>query len=252
MKRNVERKIGGQSNRDDAKPPEKPVSETVGDSAADSLPEASERATDESRAPGEPLEARDTAADTSGSDPFANLDRLRLSQDFAAMAGVKPVITTVAERKPHRQEFIRVRPGAEWCFETVCFVDKETRETYLVDPSILSALPGEVQPVVLRVAISRNSPVPFIWPVPLPRTEGRPCRWHESAREAARVGESNWVCIKADMSAGCYVPHVAEGNLPEPEWPDDLTLQDLLRLAFRDRFIRDIDHPLLQRLRGAV
>jgi hypothetical protein len=252
MKRKGTEDMDDQGNIDSVKPPEKPTSETEGDSAAASESEPGERATSESRAPDEHSGAGGAAEDSSDSDPFADMDRLRLSQNFEAMAGVKPVITTVAERKPHRQEFIRVRPGAEWCFETVCFVDKETNETYLVDPSIISALPSEVRPVVLRVAISRNSPVPFIWPVPLPSSEGRPCSWHESARQAARLGETKWVCVKSDKSASCYVPHVAEGNLPDPEWPADLTMQDLLRLAFRDRFIRDIDHPLLKRLQGAV
>jgi hypothetical protein len=31
-----------------------------------------------------------------------------------------------------------------------------------------------------------------------------------------------------------------------------VTLDKLLELAFRDRFIEDIDHPVLRRLRGEV
>ena len=54
------------------------------------------------------------------------------------------------------------------------------------------------------------------------------------------------------MSAGCYVPFVAAAKLPEPEWPNDLTMNDFLRLAFQGRFIRDMSHPCLQRLRGEI
>ena len=183
-------------------------------------------------------------------DPFANLDALRLSQDFAAQAAVRPVFTMIPVRKPNRQEFIRVRPGNEWRFETGTFKDEDSGEFYMVSPPLWFELPGEVKPTCLVTAISRNSPVPFLWPIPMPGPDGRPNRWHESAAEAARHAERNWLRVVADMSAGCYVPHVAAGNLPEPEWPEDLTLAELLKLAFRDRFIGDVDHPALRRLRG--
>lgn len=187
-------------------------------------------------------------------DPFdpSNLHRMKLSQDFASMAAVKPVITSVAVRKPNKHEFVRVRAGAEWRFETGCYTEKETRETYLVAPELWSAMPGDVTPTALVVAISRNSPVPFLWPLALPSSDGRPSRWHESAVESARLAESQWVRSVADMSAGCYVPFVAAAKLPEPEWPNDLTMADLLRLAFQGRFIRDMSHPCLQRLRGEI
>ena len=82
--------------------------------------------------------------------------------------------------------------------------------------------------------------------------DGRPNRWHESGIEAARLSESQWLRSVADMSAGCYVPFVAAAKLPEPEWPADLKMSDLLRLAFQGRFIRDTSHPCLQRLRGEI
>jgi hypothetical protein len=184
-------------------------------------------------------------------DEFDNLDKLRLSQNFSEMTDVKAVITVVAVHKPHRHEFVRVRPGAEWHFETGCFTDKESRETYLIIPSLWSVLPGEVQPTVLYLAMSRNSPVPFLWPCSLPSSDGRPNRWHESAIEAARLAETQWLRVMSDMSAGCYVPYIAQGSLPEPEWPE-LSFQELMRLAFRDRFIRDTEHAVLRRLRGDV
>ena len=122
-------------------------------------------------------------------DPFdpSNLSRMKLSQDFATMAAVKPVITSVAVRKPNKHEFVRVRPGAEWRFETGCFIEKESRETYLVTPDLWPAMPGDVTPTGLVVAMSRNSPVPFLWPLVLPSSDGRPNRWHESGIEAARL-----------------------------------------------------------------
>jgi hypothetical protein len=60
-----------------------------------------------------------------------------------------------------------------------------------------------------------------------------------------------WVRITANMSLGAYDIYEATGNLPDPVWPD-LPFPDLLRIAFRDRIVDRVDHPLIQRLRGAV
>jgi hypothetical protein len=43
----------------------------------------------------------------------------------------------------------------------------------------------------------------------------------------------------------------AVGELTEPEWPD-LPFAEILRLTFKDRFIRSTDHPVLRALRGEV
>ena len=184
-------------------------------------------------------------------DPFANLELLRLSQDFAAAANVRPMLTTIGVRKPNKHEFVRVRPGEEWRFQTGTFTQKESRETYLVAPDLWSAMPGEIQPTLLVVAISRQSPVPFIWPLPLPGADGRPNRWHEAGIEAARLAESKWVRVVADMGAGCYVPYAAQGDLPAPTWPD-MMMPELMRLAFGQRFIDDLSHPVFRQLRGEV
>lgn len=185
-------------------------------------------------------------------DPFANLESLRLSQDFSGMANVKTVLTSIAVRKPNRHEFVRVRAGDGWKFSTATFTDKELRETYLVSPNIREQLAGEVTPTALFLTISRNSPMPFLWPIPLPGPDGRTNRWYESAFEAAKLAEQSWLRVAADMSAGCYIPQVAQGELPDPVWPEDLALESYLRLAFKDRMISDFQHPMLRRLRGEI
>ena len=43
--------------------------------------------------------------------------------------------------------------------------------------------------------------------------------------------------------------HATRAELAEPAWPAK-TFGDLLKVAFRDRFIDSIDHPVLKRLRG--
>jgi hypothetical protein len=41
----------------------------------------------------------------------------------------------------------------------------------------------------------------------------------------------------------------AAADLPAPVWPDH-TLQDLIRVAFKERLIDRADHPVLKRLWG--
>jgi hypothetical protein len=37
---------------------------------------------------------------------------------------------------------------------------------------------------------------------------------------------------------------------PTPEWPDHLPFREMLKIAFRDRIVDGLDHPVLKRLRG--
>jgi len=53
------------------------------------------------------------------------------------------------------------------------------------------------------------------------------------------------------MALGAYDLNEATSNLPDPEWPD-LSFQDILQIAFRNHIVDHADHPVVQRLRGAV
>ena len=185
--------------------------------------------------------------DHEGDDPF-DLNKLRLSQDFGATLGVKKALLTVPVRKPGRQDFFRVHPGEDWRLETVILELKEERETYLVDPSLWGQLPGELIPKVLYTVINRQG-VLMLWPIRLPGEDGRHDEWNRSALEAAEMAQKEWIRMVANMSLGANEVYRAVADIPDPEWPDT-TFQEVLRIAFKDRFIRSIDHPVLRRLRG--
>lgn len=187
------------------------------------------------------------AVDDVAPDPFDPAS-LRLGQDFGASLGVKKVVTVVPCRKPHNQEFVRVRPGEDYRIETAVFEDKINRESFLVDRGLWSELAGIICQVCLFTAVSRQANV-FLWQVKLPGADGRSNAWNDSALSAARLAETRWVRVSSNMPAGMYDVFEAASGLSEPEWPD-LTFTELLRISFRDRFIRDINHPLLRALRG--
>lgn len=180
-------------------------------------------------------------------DPF-DVESLRLGQDFASALNVKKVVTVVRCRKPNRQEFVRVRPGAEWRLETAAFEDKVQRETYLVDRPMWSDLNGEIIPVCLFLAINRQKDL-FLWPLRLPGSDGRSNSWNDSAAAAAQLAQRVWVRIAANMAAGMYDAYEASGDLADPEWPD-LSFHEILHLSFKDRFIKSADHVVLRQLRG--
>ena len=173
---------------------------------------------------------------------------LRLGQDFGESVAVKKVLMVVPCRKPNRHEFVRVRAGAEWRLETAAFEDKVNRETYLVDRALWPDLAGEINPVCLFLAISRQGDV-FLWPAKMPGVDGRSNNWNDSALAAASLAETKWVRVAANMGAGMYDAYQASGELSDPEWPD-LSLSAILKLAFKDKFLRDVDHPVLKALRG--
>ncbi|MDB4409322.1 hypothetical protein N9235_00710 [Gammaproteobacteria bacterium] len=182
-------------------------------------------------------------------DPFSP-DSLRLSQDFSANIGVKKAIISVPVRKPDRQWFIRTHPAEDMRLETAVLELKDDREIYLVSPEMRSELPGEVAPKVLMTTISRQG-VLFLWPLRLPGEDGRLDEWGRSALEVARMASDQWIRVSANMSLGAYDSFIATGDLPEPEWPD-MDLQKILKLAFRDRYIDSPEHPVVERLRGAL
>lgn len=180
-------------------------------------------------------------------DPF-DVSKLHLGQNFAEAAGVKKALLTVPVRKPGRQDFIRIHPAPEYRLETAVLELKEERETYLVAPQLWPELPGELAPKVLYLATNRQK-VLFLWPIRLPGEDGRIDEWNASALEAAAIAQDRWIRVAANMSLGAYEVYYATGDLPEPEWPEQ-SFQDILKIAFKGRFITALDHPAIRRLRG--
>jgi hypothetical protein len=193
---------------------------------------------------------KDGAIDkTPPKDPGAfDLSRLRLSQNFSESLNVKKAILTVPVRKPDRQWFIRVRPGEEWRFQTAVLELKDERETYLVDRPLWEELAGEVIPKVLFTAVNRHD-ICFLWPLRLPGADGRLDAWNQSGLEAAELATKSWISVRANMQLGAYEIFEAAGEVPEPTFPEH-SLEQLVKIAFKNKLIASTDHPVLRRLRG--
>lgn len=180
-----------------------------------------------------------------------NLDALRLSQDFDAEVGGKKLLTTVSVRKPKRQEFVRVHPDPAWQLPAALLEVEEDRESYLVAAALQQALKGEVQPVDLVTAMNRSGLL-FLWPVKRAKEGKRDNAWLTSAQAGARLAQKHWVKVASNRDLAAYEIIQAAGHYPDPEWPADLVFDDLVKLAFKDHVIRDMQHPVLRRLRGEI
>jgi hypothetical protein len=187
-------------------------------------------------------EARPKKVEEVAPQPEANnefdLRNLRLDQNFVETAGVKRLLTTVPVRKPGKQDYVRVHPHPDYRANVALLELKDDREVYLLTPAMAQELPGEFFMATLYVTINRQN-VLFLWPM----------EWHRSAAEAAERAMTKWVRVQPNMSLGAYEIDIAGVTHSDPVWPE-FTLQDLIPIAFRDRLVNRIDHPVVQRLRG--
>ena len=184
-------------------------------------------------------------------DPFDPVS-LRLGSDYSEGLGVRKEINTIPNRKPHKSEWFRVRPGEEWRLQTaVLELEKGVeRSTYLVVPALWPELSGEISPAMLLTCVNRAGDL-FLWRVKLPGPDGRSNTWVESSLQIAAAAETTWCRMTADMGNGIYAHFVPTAELPDPKWPA-MPFPAMLKIAFRDRMIDTLDHPVIRDLRGGA
>jgi hypothetical protein len=165
---------------------------------------------------------------------------------------VEEVVTTIHVGKPGREAYIRTHPdrqGLHW-FRTFVLDLKDDREVWLVGKALRTQLVAEpaFQARLLVTSVTVRGEV-FVWPLRLPGADGRLDEWGQSALNAAETARTRWLRVFTIPGSTGYKCQAAKGNLPEPRWPE-LSPEELFRIAFRNHFVNDLDHPVLKRLRG--
>jgi hypothetical protein len=183
-------------------------------------------------------------------DPF-DPEALRLTQDFSGIVGVKKELTTVRLKRPGKQTWFRCHPSPEYRISPLATIQlKDEGECYVVAPVLVPELSNEIVFVTLYTVIDRHSVV-SLWPIPLPPPDGKDNEWWLSAREAAERAMTSWTRIVSNRQLGAYELFTAPPGIPEPEWPEDKSLRDLLKVALGPGYLVDsLEHPLVKRLRG--
>jgi hypothetical protein len=206
----------------------------------------------ETPAPAPPEPAAEPAgrpAAAAAPDPF-DPETYRLCPDLAAATGVRKVMTELPVRPPNKAWWVRVHPDKKYRLQAHVVELKEEGETYLVLPPLWRSLAGEptFRPKCFHLAVTMQGKH-FLWPVRVPTDASKePDRWMRTPLEAVLRAQKSWVRITWNEETRQHDLATCEAA-DEPEWPD-LSMRDLVALAFKDYVIDRLDHPVLRRLRG--
>jgi hypothetical protein len=181
-------------------------------------------------------------------DPLAP-ENLRLDPSYLNEPVAKKLLVAVPVKKPHKQHFIRVHPSPEYRQLAALVELDEDRENYLVLPALVREL-GESEYVyaTLHLYVTRHGTV-GIWPLKVPNSNGRQNLWHTTAIAAAEEAKKKWIRVVPNQVSKSNDVLVALENLSEPEFPE-LSFNQILRIAFKDRIIDNLHHPVIRKLRG--
>ena len=185
--------------------------------------------------------------------PKIDLERVRAKADQQIDLGVTTEYTLIPIRNPKPDEFFMCMADEEYSMDANILSLKTDNEWYLIDPDILPDIQLESQLKVMTIYMCVTmSSTPFVTCIPQPDEMGKINSWHESGHRTMEEAKQCWVRRQADRSNGGYIITKAmNAKLPDPKWPT-MTLSEIIERAFEKFYIDDINHPVLQRLRGEV
>ena len=175
-----------------------------------------------------------------------DLSKARLPQNYSELSQVEKVHAIIPVARPPKTAFFRVNPDPAFSFDA--YIIEYERSIYLVYPEVAAQFPELVKAVRLVSAITREGN-PYLWPLRLPKDDGRGDTWATSALEIAELAKETWVRMNASTSAGCYIAYKAPGITVKPAFIA-MTMEEMLQKAFRDFVIKDLDHPIARELMG--
>jgi hypothetical protein len=185
--------------------------------------------------------------------PKIDLERVRARSDRSIDLGVTTEYTVIPIRNPKPDEFFRCMSDEDYSMDSYILSLKTENEWYLIDPEILPEiqLESQLRVMSLYVCVTMNS-TPFVTCIPQHDEMGKINSWHESGHITMEEAKQCWVRRQADKANGGYtITKAINAMLPDPKWPT-MTLNEIIGRAFDKFYIDDINHPVLQRLRGEM
>jgi len=181
-----------------------------------------------------------------------DLERYRIDQNVEEFAGGKKLLTTIPVRKPSKENWVRAHPESGFWFNAWVIELKEAGEFYLVEPKIRDHLLDRNEKCLVRklLILSQNKQGDaFLWPIRRPAADETLDNWSRSSLEAAGMAKKKWIRIVSNKSLGAYEIIERDGIGSEPKWPE-LTMGEAMKIAFKDKVIADLDHPVMCELLG--
>ena len=185
--------------------------------------------------------------------PKIDLERVRAKADQSIDLGVTTEYTMIPIRNPKPDEFFRCMPDEDYSMDAHILSLKTENEWYMIDPDIRPEIQLESQLRVrtVYVCVTMNS-TPFVTCIPQHDEMGKINSWHQSGHITMEEAKQCWVRRQADKANGGYtITKAINAMLPDPKWPT-MTLNEIIGRAFDKFYIDDINHPVLQRLRGEM
>ena len=182
-------------------------------------------------------------------DPQAHAHAATLDEDFA----VEAVLDVLSCRKPDKAWWFRSHPDPAFRAVVTLLKDPDQGSMLLVAPALVPQvtlqLPQYVAAYSVTLCVNRQS-VPFLFPVPVQKEGTREHKAHAQQREAVVCARDLWTLLVWDQSKRAYIRKIAKSLSETPQWPKDMSMRDLLKLAFSDELVTSMDHPAIRTLMG--
>jgi hypothetical protein len=179
--------------------------------------------------------------------PELDPKKFRLDQNFALDVQAKKIAVSVPVGRPNPKLWICIHPSVDWRAPVALIEDKANQRTYVVTPEIVPEVTGDLVRKLLVTYITTQGAM-GLWPIKLPDEGGRLDAWNESARLIVNEYPGQWVRIISNQDNQCYEVQPSKIERPDPQWQRDFGY--VFSLAFKNRVISDISHPVLKSLRG--
>ena len=178
-----------------------------------------------------------------------DFSKFRLPTNSLGSPVARKVLLRVPVSQPSKQQYVRVRSDGSYHFKCAILKLEDDVRPYLILPKMASVVAQDIKQVILKLGIDRQGNI-FLWPIPSAPEDASENTWNQSQRQVAEMAETSWLRLMPNQTLGCYEPMVAQGEIPEPTWPD-YTLEEILEIAFGSTHqISDREHPALLKLWG--
>jgi hypothetical protein len=176
-------------------------------------------------------------------------DALRLDSNHAAQLRTSTHQHVIPIGRPPSELFFRVSSDPDFTFDSYILDIKNgpDRGTYQIASHLWPLLATHkcLKPMRLVLCVVRPDNDLRIWPIRLPRPDGRTDDWMDSELTISEIAKGRWVQIQAGDYGFKHVETPAV--IPDPVWPTK-TFDELLDTAFRKKRISSEDDPVLRRL----
>jgi hypothetical protein len=125
-----------------------------------------------------------------------------------------------------------------WVYEEPGGID----EFYLVRGSVAAEYPGKFYEAYLALCINQNGQL-FIWPI---KCSPGNQEFTEMSLKHVSFARDRWIRREWDRQRRGFKAEAPTGNIPNPQWPEEIDMRELAATAFGDRLIHSIDHECLR------